>query len=626
MPLAPIRDVRLWSPQLEWETRDDGSVLIWRKDTLENFPTHMSERIFHWAKTTPERTWMAQRGADGDWIRVSYRQLAEQMQAVAQGLIDLGLTPDTPLMVLSGNSLKHAVLVLAAQHIGIPTAAISTAYSLASDDFEKLGSVVQQLSPGMVFVEHSDLFERGLAAAVPPDVIIAGGAGDETALCHVTWSDLVATVPTEAVAQWHAKTGRDTVAKFLFTSGTTGAPKAVIQTQRMLCANQQQVLNCFAFLRDTPPILLDWAPWNHTASGNKMFNMVLYNGGTYYIDAGKPSQAGMAETIRNLHDISPTWYFNVPVGLELLVEAMQDDIALRRCFFRDLKILMYAGSGLAAHVWQQLKQLARDTVGQEILMTTGLGSTETGPFALYCTDPQETPGNIGIPSQGIEMKLVPTQGKLEVRLKGPNITPGYWKDAKATAAAFDDEGYFCMGDALRFAREGDPAKGFHFDGRIAENFKLTTGTWVATGAVQARLKDALGGLVRDVVIAGEGQSELAALLIPFRPGIERIVPGGDTLKDADLLAHPALRAAIQQRIAEYVAQVSGSSRRVVRFLFLGKPLDMQRGELTEKGSVNQRAVLRNHADQVAVLYSDDCRVIRADEPHCTSRAAARAEV
>lgn len=609
MPSATPPDIKLWSPDLDWKEDADGTFRIWRKDPLAPYPRHMSERIFHWASVTPDQVWMAERGADGAWVKITYGQLAEQIQCVAQGLIDLGLTPDQPIVILSGNSLKHAVLALAAQHIGIPSAAISTAYSLATDDFDKLRSVIAQLAPAMVFVQQSGPFLKALTSSVPKDVIVASGADDVPSHKTVGWLDLVATTPTADVAREHAKTTPDTIAKFLFTSGTTGSPKAVIQTQRMLCSNQQMVLDCFAFMADEPPVVLDWAPWNHTASGNKVFYMALFNGGTYYIDAGKPTPALMAETIRNLHEISPTWYFNVPAGLEMLLEAMRDAPQLRDSFFRNLKMLMYAGAGLADHLWQEIKSLSIEATGHEILLTTGLGTTETGPFALYCTDAQDGPGNVGIPSQGIEMKLVPTSGKLEIRIKGPNVTPGYWQDDKTTTEAFDDEGYYGLGDALRFAVPGDPTFGFYFDGRIAENFKLATGTWVAVGNVRAVLNDALGGLARDVVVAGEGRNQLAAFLIPFRPAIERVVPDGASLSDAELLRHPALMAELAKRIAHYAKGLSGSSRRVARFMFLEQPLDGKRGELSEKGSVNQRAVLRNRAELIEVLYSDDPRVL-----------------
>ena len=611
MSAPDIRNVEVWKPDLAWEERADGSALVWRKDPLGPYPQHLSERIYHWAAECPDRTWMAERGSDGDWIRISYAQLVALIESVAQALLDLGLSNERPAMILSGNSLKHAVLALAAQHVGIPSAAISTSYSLASDDPVKLRGILKQISPGVIFVEQAAPFKNAISAAVPDNVVVVCGEGSVDTHRSLSWSDLTGTTATLDVAAAHAKTSADTVAKFLFTSGTTGSPKAVIQTQRMLCANMQQVLDCFAFMKSQPPIFVDWAPWNHTASGNKVFNLTLYNGGTYYIDNGKPTPKGMAETIRNLREISPTWYFNVPAGYDMLLEAMEQDDLLRDTFFRDVQMLMYAGAGLSDKLWKQLKSMSRQAIGTEILLTTGLGSTETGPFAVYCTDPQENPGNIGIPAQGVVMKLVPTQDKLEARFKGPNITPGYWGDPKTTANAFDDEGFYKIGDAVRYAVPGDPSKGFYFDGRIAENFKLTTGTWVAVGAVRARVNDAMHGLTRDVVIAGAERNELAALLIPFRPAIERLVEGGADMADAELLSHPVLLAEVAKLLEADFANISGSSRRVPRVMFLQEPLEQKRGELTDKGSINQRAVLTNRADMVELLYSDDPRVIIA---------------
>lgn len=604
-----IRHVDVWSPEIEWEERADGTILVKRSDPLPPYPHHISERLFHWAKTEPNRVWMAERGADGAWQNITYGALGNSVKSIAQGLINLGLNTETPIVILSGNSLKHALLVLGAQHIGIPTAAISPAYSLADGGFEKLHSIVAQLSPGLVFIEDSEPFAAALQSVIPDGIPVICGQGRESAQKPLDWATLVNTIASSDVDRIHQTTGPDTVAKFLFTSGTTGSPKAVIQTQRMLCANQEQVQNCFSFMKTEPPVFVDWAPWNHTASGNKVFYMTVYNGGTYYIDAGKPTPTGMAETIRNLREISPTWYFNVPAGYEMLLEAMETDTALKQNFFRDVNMLMYAGAGLAGHLWEQLKSVARETLGHEILLTTGLGSTETGPFALYCTIPQKNPGNIGVPAQGVEMKLVPVAGKLEIRVKGPNITPGYWNDAKNTGEAFDEEGFYRMGDALRYAVPGDPSQGFYFDGRIAENFKLATGTWVAVGAVRAELNDALAGFTRDVVISGEGRNALGALLIPFRPAIERLVPNGADLNDTELLRHPVLVEKIQTLLSDYGAKITGSSRRVARVMFLETPLAFRNGEVTEKGSVNQRAVLRNFAREVETIYTDDPRVI-----------------
>ncbi|RVV98453.1 feruloyl-CoA synthase [Mesobaculum littorinae] len=602
-----------WAPQLGWERKDDGSWLIWRDDPLGDYPARMNERLIHWARTDPDRTWMAQRDGD-DWQRISYGALWRDVQALGQALLDRDLGPDRPVMILSGNDLDHARLALAAQHVGVPSAAISPAYSLVSTDYEKLSGIVEQITPGLVFAADGALFAKAIAAAVPSDTPVAVARNPVEGRDSPLFSDLLATEPTDAVARAFDATGPDTVAKFLFTSGTTGSPKAVIQTQRMLCSNQEMIADSYAFMRSQPPVVVDWAPWNHTASGNKVFNLTIYHGGTYYLDEGKPSPKAIGETIRNLREISPTWYFNVPAGYEMLVDAMEDDDQLRESFFRDLNMMMYAGAGMADHTWRRLRDLAVRTVGAEILLSTGLGATETGPFAINCMEPQEVPGNVGIPSQGVVLKLVPNGGKLEARLKGPHITPGYWRAPELTAKAFDDEGYYLLGDALRFAVEDDPAQGFLFDGRIAENFKLRTGTWVAVGPLRAKLVDELGGLARDAVITGQDQEELGAILIPYLPTLRALLPAADrgALSDAEVVDHPAVRDELARRLGDHAARATGSATRVKRVVFIDSAPALDRGEVTDKGSINQRAVLRHRDHLVQALYADDPRVIHPD--------------
>jgi feruloyl-CoA synthase len=385
----------------------------------------------------------------------------------------------------------------------------------------------------------------------------------------------------------------------------------VIQTQRMLCSNQEMVADCYAYFRDEPPVVVDWAPWNHTASGNKVFNLVIYNGGTYYIDRGKPTPALMGQTIDNLRDVSPTWYFNVPAGYEMLIQAMNTDEALRRNFFREVKVLMYAGAGMAQHTWDALLRLSEETLGYQLPLGTGLGSTETAPFSIYCTDQQPKPGNIGIPAQGITVKLVPVEDKYEMRLKGPNVTPGYWRNEKLTAEAFDEEGFYRIGDTVKFAVPGDPSRGFYFDGRIAENFKLQTGTWVGVGLLRAQIVNQFGGLIRDAVITGENRAELGALLVPFLPALRDLAPGLGQLSDEDLLDHPLVRSALAAKLAEHQRQASGSATRVMRVLLMRDPLRFEKGEVTDKGSINQRAVLAHRKDLVEALYADVTGVIKA---------------
>jgi feruloyl-CoA synthase len=602
-----LRPVRLWNAEVASEHRADGSILVWQTGALGAYPARLSDRIHHWADHTPDRTWMAERDASGTWQRVSYAQMLGHIRSIGQALLDLGLSTDRPLVILSGNSTAHGLMALGAQYAGIPSAAIAPAYATLGQEFGKLRAVRDQITPGAVFVDDTAPYARAMAEVFPGLPVLAQ-TGD--ARTH-DWSDLLATPATPAVDAANRATGPDTIAKFLFTSGTTGSPKAVIQTQRMLCANMEQMTDCYDYLRDEPPVILDWSPWNHVAGGNLCFNTAIYNGGTFHVDSGRPTRELMPNTIRDLREVRPNWYWNVPFGYEMLVEAMKADPTLAQAFYQNLKLMYYAGAAMARHTWDALEDLAIKATGERVLLSTGLGATETAPFSLFNTDPLAGPGCIGIPGRGITLKLVPTDGKWEARIKGPNITPGYWRNERLTREAFDDEGFYCLGDAMRFAEPGNPAKGFFFDGRLAENFKLSTGTWVAVGPLRARLTDALGGLARDAVIVGEGADSLGALLVPFRPAIEALVPGGEAMDDATLYAHPDLRAALAERLAAYNATATGSSLRVPRVMMLVDPLDLERGEVTDKGSVNQRAVRNHRTDLVAALYGDDPRVISA---------------
>lgn len=606
MSESPLRPVRLWQPEIVWDRRADGSVVVRQAAPLGDWPRRMSDRIDHWAAVDPGRVWMTER-VGGARVGVTYGELARHIRAIGQALLGLGLSVERPLAILSGNSIGHALVALGAQHVGIPSAAIAPAYAQSSGELGKLAAVRDQITPGAVYVEDTAPFARALAevfAGLP--VLGRGGTG-----LAMGWDALLATQPGPEAEAAHAATGPDTVAKFLFTSGTTGSPKAVIQTQRMMCANMEQMTDCYAYLRDEPPVILDWAPWNHVAGGNLVFNCAIYNGGTFHLDAGRPTRDGMAETLRNLREIPTNWYWNVPYGFEMLVEAMEGDADLARVFFSKLKFMYYAGAAMARHTWDALDRLAVRTTGERLLLTTGLGATETAPFALFCTDPDGGPGNVGVPARGVELKLVPVDGKWEARIKGPNVTPGYWRNPKLTAEAFDEEGFYRLGDSLRFAEPGNPARGFFFDGRIAENFKMATGTWVAVGPLRARVIDALGGIARDVVITGEGEGELGALIVPFRPEVEKLVPGGAAMADAELFTHTALAARVAERLAAWNRVAGGASLRVPRAMVLAEALSLEAGEVTDKGSVNQRAVRARRAGLVADLHAGRGPVIRA---------------
>jgi feruloyl-CoA synthase len=604
--------VKLWSPKLDWEQRPDGTIFVRRDDPLGPYPRCMNERFVHWAGRDPDRVWMAARGDGGSWREVTYGRALDMIRSIGQALLDLGLSLERPLMILSENAIEHALMALGAQHVGIPSAAVTPAYATADPGFGKLRDIVRQMTPGAVFTEDGLAFGNAIEAALDPDTPVISVRNPSPARrASLLFDTLVKTKPGPDVDRAYLAIGPDTVAKFLFTSGTTGAPKAVIQTQRMLCANQEMIADCYAYLRDEPPVIVDWAPWTHTAAGNKVFNLVIYNGGTFHLDRGKPTPSLIGETIANLREISPSWYFNVPAGYEMLVDAMRRDEALRDSFFRNLKILMYAGASMAQHTWDALLELSEQATGGQVLICTGLGSTETGPFSLFCTEPQEKPGNIGIPAQGITLKLVPVDDKFELRLKGPNITPGYWRDAKLTAEAFDEEGFYMIGDAVRLAIPGDPTGGFYFEGRTAENFKLRTGTWVSVGKIRAELVDQFGGLIRDVVITGEDRAELGALAIPVLEALRDVIGAAEGLSDEAVLSHPDVKALLAARLAEHQRHASGSSTRVMRLMLLREPPRSDRGEITDKGSLNQRALRTHRADLIEALYAGSPDVILA---------------
>lgn len=586
MTVQPPAKSRFWSPVFEYDHRPDGTILMRQAEPLPDHLPLVADYLDHWADATPDATWMARRADGGDWRRISYAQARDMARSIGAALLGLGLGPDRPLLVLSENSLEHALLGLACTYTGIPYAPVSPAYSLVSKDHGKLRDIAALLQPGAVFADDGAAFTPALhaIAATGRTVITLYGGGAEA----VPFDSLLTADPAAAKAARAALTP-DTVVKFLFTSGSTGSPKAVINTNRMICAMATMMRDCYRFLTWEPPVVLDWAPWNHTAAGNKVNYLVLTNGGSYYIDDGRPVRGKFAETLRNLNDVSCTWYFNVPVGYDMLIDALEQDDALAQKFYAKLGMLFYAGAGMAQHTWDRLSALGRKVTGRDVLLATGLGATETAPFALACTHVQDKAGNLGVPSRGLTLKLVPSGDKLEARLKGPTITPGYFGDPARTADAFDDEGFYCLGDALRPADPQDLSKGFYFDGRVAENFKLSTGTWVSVGSVRAALVDAMGGLVRDAVVVGENQPQLGALLL---------------LSDkAKALPEDELTARLQDCLTNAAKRATGSASRVQRALVLDTTPSFDKGEVTEKGSLNQRAMRDSHAARISELYA-----------------------
>ncbi len=601
----PLRPVRLGPASVTVERRSDGAILMRSPQPLPSYPETMTDRLAHWASVAPDRIFLAQRDQAGGWRTLTYAATFAAVRAIAAALLARDLSPDRPIAILSGNDIEHGLLGLAAMHVGIPYAPISVPYSLMSQDFKKLRAIIDILTPGLVFAANGAIFARAIAAAVPPAVEVAVTANPPSERRATPFGELAAARPTSAVDVAHAAVGPDTVAKILFTSGSTGQPKGVINTQLMLCSNQAMVGTALVFVTEEPPVIVDWLPWNHTFGSNHNFNLVLHNGGSLYIDEGKPMPGAIEATVRNLRDIAPTVYFNVPKGYEMLLPHLSADRPLRENFFSRLKVLFYAGASLSQHVLDALQSLAVETTGERIIFLSSLGSTETAPLAIACSWETERAGNIGLPSPGVELKLVPCEDKLEARLKGPNITPGYWRAPALTAEAFDEEGFYKIGDALKFADPADPAKGLLFDGRLAEDFKLATGTWVSVGPLRAAFIAQCAPLARDVVFAGADRDDVAALVFPDLDACRKLAP--DLAADvpaAAVLADPRVVTAFA-RLLEPLAEPSrGTSARIRRAILLAEPPSLDVGETTDKGSINQRAVLGHRAPLVEELYAD----------------------
>jgi feruloyl-CoA synthase len=601
----PLRPVKLGPADVLVERRSDGAILMRSPHPLPLFPKKLTERLVHWANAAPARVFLAQRDAAGAWRTLTYAQTLDAVRAIAAALLARELSPERPIAILSGNNIEHALLGLAAMHVGIPYAPISVPYSLLSQDFGKLKTIIDILSPGLVFAANGTAFARAIAAAVPAGIEVVVTANPPSDRRATLFGDLSKTQPTAGVEAAHAEVGPDTIAKILFTSGSTGQPKGVINTQLMLCANQAMIRAGFAFVADEPPVVVDWLPWNHTFGSNHNFGLVLDNGGSLYIDDGKPLPGAIAATVRNLRDVAPTIYFNVPKGFEMLLPHFAADPALREKFFSRLKVLFYAGASLSQHVLEGLQRLAVETTGERIIFLSSLGSTETAPLAVACTFDCERAGNIGLPAPGVELKLVPRDGKLEARLKGANITPGYWRAPALNAEAFDEEGFYKIGDALKFADPADPTKGLLFDGRLAEDFKLATGTWVSAGPLRAALITHFAPLVRDVVLAGADRDDVTALVFPDLDACGKLAPGlGADIPPAKLLADPRVTAEFRRLLTAFAATGSGASSRVGRAALLAEPPSLDIGEMTDKGSINQRAVLAHRAALVQELYAD----------------------
>ena len=594
------------------EQREDGSMILRSTEALGGFPDRLTDSLVQWAAAAPERTLVARRGPDGEWIRVSYAQMLQRVQAVAQALLDHGLSVERPLAILSDNDIEHLTLALAAMWAGVPFAPVSSAYSLISQDYGKLRHILGLLTPGLVFAA-SPAYAQAIATVLPAEVPVALTEGAAAAAAEgplvgrqvLGFNALLAAEPGATLAAAHALVGPDSIAKFLFTSGSTKAPKGVINTHRMLCANQQMIRQCMGFLADEPPVLVDWLPWNHTFGGNHNIGITLYNGGTLYIDDGKPTPKGIAQTLRNLREISPTVYFNVPKGFEEIAFAMDADTALRDSLFKRCKAFMFAGAGLSQAVWDKLDAHGEAAVGERVRIITGLGMTETAPACTFAVGTDVRSGHIGLPVPGVEVKLVrdaASGDKLEIRFKGPNVMPGYWRAPEQTRDAFDEDGFYRTGDAAKLVDATNLRRGLLFDGRTAEDFKLSTGTFVSVGPLRARIILAGEPCVQDAVITGLNRDDVGAMIFPRPDECRKLAGLGEQVALPDVLQHPRVRAFFQTLADRLWREASGSASRVARLHVLAEPPAIDRGEVTDKGSINQGAVLSHRDALVQALH------------------------
>ena len=589
-----------------------GTHYLKANQELQAFPDRLTDRLQHWASVKPQHSFMARRmkqadGTLGDWQHITYAQAWQTARCIAQGLIDRGLNAERPVVILSENSLEHALLALGAMVAGVPFVPTSPPYSLVSVDYDKLKHVLKTVTPGLVFAQDAR-YAKAIAATVSDDMEVVMCEGTVAGRQVTSFDSLCATPTTPAVDTAMAATGPDTIVKFLFTSGSTKLPKAVINTQRLWCANQQQMAQSMPVLAEQDLVLVDWLPWNHTFGGNHNFGMVVFHGGTLYIDDGKPTPALIGETLRNLREIAPTVYFNVPTGFEAIANAMKTDDALRKTLLSRVQMFFYAGAALAQPVWDSLYESQEREIGERIVMTTGLGMTESGPFGIFVTNPNVRAGDLGVPTPGLELKLVDTDGKTEVRYRGPNITPGYWRNAEETTGAFDEEGFFKTGDAVKWIDETDVHLGLKFDGRIAEDFKLATGTFVSVGPLRGKIIAAGAPYIQDAVLTGLNMKEVGAMIFPT-PAVRTLSGLGAEASMSDVLASAPVLAKFQEIVNELAKTATGSANRIARLCLLSEPPTIDKGEITDKGSINQRSVLTHRADTVAALHADSLHYI-----------------
>ena len=607
MPRANPEGPLFAAPEVVHRTLADGSLVIGSARRLGPIPRAVGVWLERWAQQAPDRTFLAQRADRGGWRHLTFGDALRSTRAIGQALIDRGLIGGArrPILILADNGLDHGLLGLAAMHVGVPLAPVSTAYARLSQDFAKLRYIHDLIDPALIYVDDVERYWQALKAIGATGTEIVASRGHLPGVAVTPFAALTQASPTPAVDLAFADVGPDTVAKILFTSGSTGQPKGVINTQRMMCANQESAAATWPFLEQHPPLIVDWLPWNHTFGGNHNFNMMLRNGGTLYIDEGKPLPGLIGHTIANLRDISPTVVFNVPRGYAILLEYLERDEGLRSSFFGRLDMLLYAAAALPQSLWDRLERLGLKVRGDKVPFVSSWGLTETAPIATSVHWRLDGPGNIGVPVPGVEVRLVPVGDRLEVRVKGDNVTPGYFKNPEQTRTALDEAGWFKTGDAVRLADVANPAAGLMFDGRTAENFKLSSGTWVNVGMLRPAVIAAGAPLIEDAVVTGHDRDEVGLLLFPSLAAIRSLAPHLTSMATvAELLADRGVRQAVGDGLARHNAQMPGSSTRIARCLLLAEPPAIDAGEITDKGYLNQRAVLLQRAHLVERLYAE----------------------
>ena len=593
------------------EQRSDGTLLLRSNAEMGDVVDTSADWLHRWSEEAPERIFLAERSGAG-WREETYQSTLQKVRAIAASLLARGMGPDTPILIMSGNGVDHGLLTLAAHYVGVPTAPIAEQYALIPAARERLEHAISLVKPRMAYVGDADKFAHAITIDALAGVeIVASDVGSQSG---VTGMDTL--LQGDSGVDIDAARGQvtpDSVVKILMTSGSTSAPKGVMTTQRMMCVNQTQIADSLPFLTERPPSVVDWLPWNHVFGGSHNFNMMLANGGSFYIDDGKPLKGLFDRTVENLKMVTGSLVFNVPVGFGMLLQALKADPDLRQRFFQDLDMIFYAGASLPQDIWQGLEQMALDVKGEVPLMTSSWGLTETAPATMIQQEPTDRSGVIGVPMSGVTLKLVPEEdGRYEVRAKGPNIMPGYYNDPQKTAEAFDGEGYFITGDAMVFVDPDNVNAGMRFDGRISEDFKLLTGTWVRATALRMSLLSHFAPLAADLVITGQDKSDIGVLIFPNKEAIET---AGHALDDVDgMLSDPSLLTALRERLAAWNEANASSSTRIARAALFAEPASLVDAEITAKGNLNFRKVLQRRSAILDHLYngSHDAVIVPKD--------------